>query len=107
MYKKLIGTLALGIALLGSSINGAYAQDTFNNGNGTTLDQGGTTGTINDGTTAANTGPDWRWILPLVGIPLLFFLMRDNKDDRRSESRDRGLAGAKGGSSRRRDEEVI
>jgi hypothetical protein len=80
----------------GETLNQAPQSTT---GNGTT----GTTGT----TTQNNddSGFDARWLLPLLAIPILYLLTR--KRDNREERRDTNqyAAGAKGGRSRRRNDD--
>jgi hypothetical protein len=85
-------TVALVISLLFSP-NTTYAQnmDTpqYNIGAGTTQN------TVDN----SDNGFDWRWLLPLAAIPILFLLFRgdDSRDtEYREETR---LAGRKGGRS--------
>lgn len=64
----------------------------------------GTTGTTDD----TNTGFDWRWLLPLLAVPLLYFAFRRNDDEQRNEEyRDqRSILGTKGGRSNRTQDDT-
>jgi hypothetical protein len=99
--KKFAITAVLATSLLGSTLTGISAQtvnDTFDENTGTT---GGTTTQAND-----NQGFDWRWLLPLLAVPLVFLLFRRGDDDSRREYRRGDLAGTKGGERTRiRDDE--
>jgi hypothetical protein len=70
-----------------------YNQTPVNNGQGQT---GGTGTTTND-----ETGFDWRWLLPLLAIPVIFMFGNRSRDDGRSQYRDERYAGTKGGSSKK------
>ena len=56
-----------------------------------------------NGTNTTNTdnGFDWRWLLPLLAIPVLFLFLGENKEDENTRYYDQGVAGAKGGKSRK------
>lgn len=56
---------------------------------------------LNPGSTNTDGGFDWRWLLPLLAIPVLYFVFRDkNLNDYPKEER---IAGYKGGRSERMD----
>lgn len=58
-------------------------------------------------TTDSQSGFDWRWLLPLLAIPVVLYLMRDTREQERSDYQSQQLAGMKGGEARReRNEEI-
>jgi hypothetical protein len=89
-----VAAQAVGDPGAGSSVNEQQLDDT---GAGTTLDDSATQGAVDD-----RGGLDWRWLLPLLAIPLLFFLWQGMRgDEERREYRDYPV-GAKGGKTQRR-----
>jgi hypothetical protein len=102
-------SLALTPAL--SSAQGtAGPGETYMNNDATT-GTGGTTGTTTTDTTTDN-GFNPLWLLPLLAIPVIYFIYKASNDDARERRYDtrEPLAGAKGGRSERRDsdtEEVL
>ena len=49
------------------------------------------------------TGFDWRWLVPLLAVPVLFFLLKDSSLNDYPD--DRYLSGQKGGKARRDPQE--
>lgn len=102
MQKLLIpGLFALSIFLIGATsvAKAQSAQDS------TVIDNGNITEESTIGATDQNERVDWRWALPLLGIPLLFLLARRSGDNEINTFNDRRFAGSKGGEARRRRDE--
>ena len=112
IMKHLVVSLIVVVAVALGGFTSAYAQN-MDNGTGTGGLQNQTpgTGTTNDttvgGTTTNDTesGPNLWWLLPLLALPVLFFLFKGDNEENRRDYRDTGFAGAKGGRSRRDREE--
>src|SRR5688572_27129315 len=99
MYKYIMYAPAVVFALLAVIMPvGVLAQNTGTTGDMQYMQsQPGDTQTPG-ATQSENRGFDWRWVLPLVAIPLILpFLM---KRDRRDEDRDEDTTGAFGQSPR-------
>jgi hypothetical protein len=105
MYKR-ITMIALALALSLGMVGSVSAQNAVEGPMNQAPAGGDTNGQIG-GTADDNQGFDWRWLLPLLAIPVLFLLFRKNDD--RDEGIDRsgiqGYAGSKGGRSRAEDDE--
>jgi hypothetical protein len=105
--KNLVISLFLSLALLlVGAVSLTHAQNTgdqmYNNnpqGTGGISSQGQGT----DTTSAAGPGFDFRWLLPLLAIPVLFLFVRDSNEDDRYY--DQPYAGVKGGKSNKKKEE--
>lgn len=111
--KKYLLTTILFLSLLVGSLftvtSLAFAQG-IQDGTTNQVPANGTTGQTGGTTTNEDRGGfDWRWLLPLLAIPIILMFMNNDKRDDRSEYRSRGYAGSKGGESRREreDEEVL
>ena len=100
LISSAIVTMALVLSIL--ALPGiTYAQNSmqFENGNGPGP------GITQD---SSDSRFDWRWLLPLAAVPLLFLLFRNNEDtdDGYRERTTTTIAGRKGGrSDQYRDEE--
>lgn len=55
--------------------------------------------TVGQGT---DTGFDWRWLIPLLAVPVLFYAFKDRSEE--DYYRDRYLQGVKGGQTHRESE---
>lgn len=91
MMRNLILSILLAVAVVISSPSVSFAQNVqpnpgINNSQGAVQDN-----------TDENTGFDWRWLIPLAAIPLLFLAFRGSDD--REEYRETRYTGAKGGRS--------
>jgi len=79
----------------------AFAQEvndgTYNTSPGNTVNdtQGG--GVVSD-----TAGFDWRWLLPLLAIPVVLLFLGEKKEDEFTRYYDQPLAGAKGGKTKRK-----
>jgi hypothetical protein len=97
ILKNILATAFLSIVLLVSVfVAPVSAQNNLPNDSG--VQTPGTTTTDNRG------GFDLWWLLPLLAIPLFFVLFREDRDSDRDVYRDSGIAGTKGGETRRRQE---
>jgi hypothetical protein len=83
----------------------SYMNSGSTNGTNGSTGTNGTTGvTDNTGTTKDN-GFNPMWLLPLLAIPVIYYLYKSSNDNSRDTGYDRGsIAGAKGGKSERRND---
>jgi hypothetical protein len=76
-----------------------YTQDGSVNGSNDVDNQGGSNGVTGDTTTTTTNsgGFDWRWLLPLVAIPIILLLVYSGRGDDARHYRDDKFMTAKGG----------
>jgi hypothetical protein len=103
--KYLLMSIMLSISLLFVAVP-VHAQNnqtpnTYNNGSGSNGSTDGSTGTTND-----NSGFDWRWLLPLLAIPILFIAFSGSNDDTTTYRETNRYTGVKGGRTSRTTTEV-
>lgn len=106
MHKSLAAVFIAFALFLGAAVFSiSYAQEAVNDG--TFNSAPGTTNDTQTGTTTEDTGGfDWRWLLPLLAIPVVLLFLNDKREDETTRYYDRPMAGAKGGRSKReRNEE--
>jgi len=102
--KKTVIALVLSVTLViagFSVVSVAFAQsNTYNNAPA----QGNTANGQVNGTNTTNTGTgfDWRWLLPLLAIPVLFLFLGENKAGENTRYYDQGVAGTKGGQAKKK-----
>lgn len=72
--------------------DGAYDASPGNTNNNTKV----------GGTTDDTGGFDWRWLLPLLAIPVVLLFLGEKKEDEYTRYYDQPLAGAKGGRTKRK-----
>lgn len=105
MKNTIIG-LILSITLVISGLSVVSLAFAQNNTYNTAPANGGNTTDQTSGATSTNNGFDWRWLLPLLAIPILFLFLGDRKEGDDTRYYDQGIRGAKGGkTSREKDDE--
>jgi hypothetical protein len=104
MYKNFFASLILTMTLALSVVFVPHAFAQSVNGvddGGLNQSQQGAGNTPTTQTTQQNNGVNWMWLLlPLLAIPVVMLLNRNNTDDDRTFYQDRGVAGMKGGEAR-------
>ena len=61
-------------------------------------------GAAGRGTTQNQDSSLWWWLLPLLALPILYFLMKPSNDKVRTDGYDKRMVGTKGGRRKGKDE---
>lgn len=102
-----IAALLVGVLFAFASPVAVSAQQTAPNDTYNEAPAPGNTGGTGTTTNEDRGGFDWRWLLPLLAVPLLFLFKKDNRNEERQSHRSQQFAGSKGGESRKDREEDI
>lgn len=107
MKTVIIATFFAITLFLTGLLSAVHAQQSTGNDRYNTSSTGNTSGGTTDTSGTTSNGIDWRWLLPILAIPVIFFLFKSDNEDKRPDYRDQGIMGAKGGKTRRElDEEA-
>jgi hypothetical protein len=104
-----IYTSILAVTLMLSSVLAVPMAANATDGTYNQAPQGGTTSNGTGGTTNPqnndNGGFDWRWLLPLIAIPLIYLMTRKRDNNEINRDNRQYPAGAKGGRASKNDDE--